>query len=99
MTAGREHLRLAKERRRREHLSALRLRLAKERRRLADATSPIEANIRGIWVAQCEREVAAELKFLGLPADDTADMSADELFRELGGGDLAGPWPEPTEKM
>lgn len=82
-----------------DHLRTLRVRLSKERNRLAESTSPTEANIRSIWVAQCEREVAAELKFLGLPDDDTAGMSADELFRELGGGDLAGPWPEPTGKM
>lgn len=68
------------------HLDALRLRLSHERERLARATSESECNARRAYVAQCEREIAGELAFLGLPADEcAAPMSDDELLAALSG--------------
>lgn len=68
------------------HLTALRTRLSNERNYLALATSAKEIAIRTVWVAQCEKEIAGELAFLGLeadPIDAINDMSIDELFAEL----------------
>jgi len=66
------------------HLEAIELRLSHERMRLAAAATPAERTFRQVWVEQMEKEIAAERAFLGLPVDPTADMSDDELLRELG---------------
>jgi hypothetical protein len=65
----------------RSHLDALRQGLAREKGRLAEAQSEGERALRGVWVAQAEREIAAELAFLGI--DDDAPMTDDELLAEL----------------
>lgn len=64
-----------------EHLDALQLNLSHERARLHAATSPAEREMRSVWVAQLEREVAAERALLGLPEPD--DVSDDDLLRDL----------------
>lgn len=58
------------------HIDALRLRLSNERARLAAAKTQGERDMRAVWVAQIERELAAEPKL-----DDIDD---DELMRQLG---------------
>ena len=57
------------------HLDALNLRLSNERIRLAAATSEGERELRKVWIAQLEKEVAGEIEFLG---------SDDDLLAELG---------------
>lgn len=64
------------------HLNYLELGLHNERQRLA-AASGGERELRSVWVAQLEREVACERKFLGLP-EVAQDVSNEELLRELG---------------
>jgi len=61
------------------HLNALQLRLLNERARLAVARSAQEIEARTVWVAQIEKEIAAEAQFAALP-----EMSDDDLMRELG---------------
>lgn len=65
------------------HLSYLELGLHNERQRLAEAKSDGERALRQVWVAQLEREVVCERKFLGLP-EVAEDVSDEELLRELG---------------
>lgn len=65
------------------HLDALRLRLSHERARLAAAKKPSEQEIRSVWVAGIEKEIAAELKFLGIEDQPLPDVSDDELLDEL----------------
>ena len=60
-----------------DHLSALQLRLSNERIRLSNAKTDAERELRKVWVAQMEREIQDECKFI-------ADMSLDDLARELG---------------
>lgn len=64
------------------HLQALITGLAHERQRLRDAKSEGERKLRSVWVAQREREVAAEEKFLGM-SSETIEMSDDDLLAEL----------------
>jgi len=66
------------------HLDALQLNLSHERARLAQATRPQEIALRTVWVAQTEREIAAEYDFLGIDPNVDCDLSADELLAELG---------------
>lgn len=67
----------------RAHLHALELRLSNERARLAAATSKDERALRTVWIAQIEREISAERAFL-MPIDSAiANMSDDDLAREL----------------
>ena len=66
------------------HLDALELRRSHERARLAVATAPADRQLRAVWVAQIEREIAAERAFLGLPESvATDDLDADSLLAEL----------------
>jgi hypothetical protein len=65
----------------REHLSALQLQLSNERVRLANATTAGERELRAVWVAQLEREIAGEHAFLGERIGD--DMTDDELLAAL----------------
>lgn len=67
------------------HLEHLRLGLSNARARLAEAKTESERRIREVWVAQAEREIEGELRFLGLPADDDVQMTDDELMAELMG--------------
>jgi hypothetical protein len=66
------------------HLSALRVRLSHEHDYLARAKSQKEIAIRTVWIAQIEKEIAAEIKFLGTSDDPIDSMSDDDLLRELG---------------
>lgn len=61
-----------------EHLIALQTRLAHEVERFAKDRS----EIRKVWIAGIEKEIAAEKKFLGLDSVE-CDMSDDELLAEL----------------
>ena len=60
------------------HLDALMRRLVEEKARLAKATKPAEIEVRKVWVAQIEKEIANEHKFLGVE-----DISDDELMAQL----------------
>ncbi|MGO8241298.1 hypothetical protein ACC806_34740 [Rhizobium ruizarguesonis] len=70
------------------HLVALLTRLSHERQYLAVAKHPDEIALRKVWIAQIEKEIAAEEKHLGIEAIAPDDMSDEELLREL---DLGGP--------
>lgn len=67
------------------HLQALLLHLSHERARLAAATRPTERAARAVWVAQLEREVAAEEAFLrrAAPLPDVQPVTDDELLAAL----------------
>lgn len=66
------------------HLNALEFRLHNETMRLRSATCPKEIALRTVYVAQCEKEVAGELEFLGISASTADnDMSIDEILAEL----------------
>jgi len=68
----------------RSHLNALETRLSHERAYLAAAKTEGERKLRRVWIAQLEREIAAEKEFLGIaaePADE--EMSLDELHAAL----------------
>lgn len=64
------------------HLIALQTRLAHERQYLSIAKTANEKAIRNVWIAQIEREIAGEEKFLGL--DPVEDISDDDLMAALG---------------
>lgn len=67
-----------------EHLDALRLRLSNERSRLAAAKSSQEADLRKVWIAQVEKEIAQEEVFLR--TEPIRNMTDDELLAELEAG-------------
>lgn len=64
------------------HLNALELRLSHEREYLRNAKTGIERELRGIWITQIEKEIAAERKSLGL-STELPDIGNDELAEEL----------------
>jgi hypothetical protein len=66
------------------HLDALRLRLSHERGYLAAARTDKERTRRLAWIAQVEREIAGEMKFLGIEYAPACDMTDDELLAALG---------------
>jgi hypothetical protein len=67
------------------HLTALHIRLSHERGYLAKAKSDTERELRTVWIAQIEKEIAAERAFLGMPpGDDAPELDDDALMRELG---------------
>jgi hypothetical protein len=66
------------------HTDALRLRLSNERSRLVYAKSRGERDLRAVWVAQVEKEIAAESSF-----SPQCTLTDDELLAEL----LAGNTP------
>jgi hypothetical protein len=67
------------------HLHALEHGLHNERVRLASAKNERERALRTAWVAQREREVASERRFLGLADEpEPINMTDDELLAELG---------------
>lgn len=66
------------------HLNALQTRLSHERSYLAKAKSDHERALRQVWIAQIEKEIDGERKFLGL-TDELPKMSDDELLAELTG--------------
>lgn len=61
------------------HLNALETRLSHERVRYEADRS----ELRKVWIAQIEREIAGERKFLGLPETEFGEMSDDELLAAL----------------
>lgn len=67
------------------HLDTLELRLSNERMRLANAKTPQERALREAWVAQIEREIAAERRFLAKDIIDPSieALSDDELYAAL----------------
>lgn len=70
------------------HLNALQVRLSNERNRLTKAKTKNERELREVWVAQLEKEVAREIEFLKVNAeyikdDPTIEMSDDELLAAL----------------
>ena len=64
------------------HLEALELRLSHERVRLANEKSEYGRALRKVWVAGIEKEIAQEMKFLGL-TEENVNMTDDELLQEL----------------
>lgn len=67
-----------------EHLDALNLRLSNERVRLQSAKTEREREMRRVWIAQIEKEIADEYRFLGRTPDALPELSIDELAADLG---------------
>jgi hypothetical protein len=67
------------------HLDALTSRLSREQSRLASAKTENEKNFRTREILACEKEIAAEYKFLGITplSLDEILMSDDELLAAL----------------
>ena len=67
------------------HLDALRSRLTRETDRFNAAANPNERSFRQREMVACEKEIAAEYKFLGVAPLTVAEilMSDDELLAEL----------------
>ena len=65
------------------HLDALQLRLSHERSYLAAAKSDGERELRMVWIAQIEKEIACELDHLGIAPVEADDISDDELLALL----------------
>lgn len=65
------------------HLVALQDGLRHERVRLNAAKTEGERALRSVWVAQYERQIADEMRFLGIPETVETELSAEELFAEL----------------
>jgi len=67
------------------HLTALQTRLAHEHGYLADAKTQKEIALRKVWIAQIEKEIADEKKFIGFEeiSPEVDNMSADDLLAEL----------------
>ena len=65
------------------HLDALNLRLSRERSRFAVASGK-QRELRGVWIAQIEREIDREMEFLGVNYAPLPEMSDDELLAALG---------------
>lgn len=74
-----------------DHYEALMNRLSNEKARLAACTNPKEIELRKVWVAGIEKEIASEVEFLkgkGIEVYASIDdllMSDDELMNELFG--------------
>lgn len=66
------------------HLAAIHERLGHERDRLKNAKTDQERELRSVWVTQIEKELADEMRLLGMDPSVPADLSDDELARELG---------------
>lgn len=64
------------------HLDALELRLSHEREYLRQATTEEERAMRAVWVAQIEKEIAAERQLLGMDTG-VPDLSDDDLLSAL----------------
>ena len=61
------------------HLTALQTRLSREKARFAKDGS----EIRKVWIAQIDKEIAHEMAHLGMESV-LPEMTDDELLRELG---------------
>lgn len=66
------------------HLDAIQSRLSHERARLSAARTPRELEMRAVWVAGIERELADEMDFLSGSKAPSLDMTDDELLAALG---------------
>lgn len=66
------------------HLDALNVRLSHERAYLAAAKTTKERNLRSVWIAQIEREIAHARRQLSLTDTVEIDMTDDELLAALG---------------
>lgn len=66
------------------HLNALQVRLSHERGYLTAAKATGERQLRAVWIAQIEKEIASERVFLGISPAAEIEMSDDELLAELG---------------
>ena len=69
----------------RSHLNALQVRLSHERGYLVAAKTGSERKLRSVWIAQIEKEIAAERAFIGLVDEgQSLKISDEELLAELG---------------
>ena len=66
------------------HLVAIHARLDREKARFKAATNEKERKFRAVQVSQAEKELAAEMRFLGMKSSPLPNMSNEELLRELG---------------
>lgn len=65
------------------HLSALNVRLSNEKVRLANAKTARERDLRAVWVAQIEKEIAHERALQVFVEDPALQMTDDELLEAL----------------
>ena len=65
------------------HLHALEVRLSNERVSLGKARTAKERELRAVWVAQIEKEIKGEKKFLGVAECEETEISDDELLAML----------------
>jgi hypothetical protein len=65
------------------HLDALQVRLSHERDYLAKAKTQKEIELRTVWIAQIQKEIANEYKFLGIDPATEIEMTDDELLAAL----------------
>jgi len=63
-----------------DHLNALNLRLSNERGYLAAAKTEGERQLRTVWIAQIEKEIARELQ---AEIEGNPSMTDEELLAEL----------------
>lgn len=73
-----------------EHYTALMAHLSNEKQRLSSATSKAEIELRSVWVAQLEKEITHEVKFLESQGvnlyndvNEVDSLSDDDLLNEL----------------
>ena len=64
------------------HLVWLHESLHREKARIALAKSETERRLRTVWAEQKQREIEAEMRFLGM-SSEPVNLSDDELLREL----------------
>jgi len=64
------------------HLVCLHESLHREKARIALAKSETERRLRTVWAEQKQREIEAEMRFLGM-SSEPINLSDDELLREL----------------
>lgn len=65
------------------HLVAIHDRLCREKARLANAKTGKEREFRELQVSQAEKELAGELRFLGMDYMPMPEMTDDELLAAL----------------
>lgn len=68
-----------------QHLDALYLSRSNEKRRLDAAKTQAERELRTVWLAQIDKEIEGERKFLGMEPDFVSNLSIDddELLNSL----------------
>ena len=65
-----------------DHLNALNVRLSNERGHLAKAKTEGERQLRAVWIAQIEKEIAREQEFIA-DLEAALEMTDEELLAEL----------------